>query len=156
MMKRLLQRLLVVSAVALTAAVAFAQLGVVVAASTPKAASSALLLTSASASIKTCDFESRQALLADIDAWLKTAGEAVASLEREARPLAGEARENFQSALRDVKTQEDALKQNLRTAKKSTEDDWPNQRALVASSYTDYAGAIARLEAAASGRAIVR
>lgn len=55
--------------------------------------------------------------------------------------------------MKDVKTQEDMLKQNLRTARKAKEDEWPNQRALLASSYGDYAGAVARLEAAASGSA---
>lgn len=151
MIKKSLQRSSVVAALLLTGTVAFAQLGVVVAGSSPKAASSALLLTSASAAIKACAFESRPALLADIDSRLRAAGEAMAALVRDARPPAGDAREVFEAALKDVKAQEHTLQQHLHAARKAKAADWPSQRALLASSYGDYAGAVARLEAAAAG-----
>jgi hypothetical protein len=152
MFRKSVVRLSVVAALLLTSAVAFAQLGVVVTASSTRAASSALLLTSASASIKICDFPGRNALLADIDARVKTAGEAIEELERDATSLTGEARDDFKSALKDVKSQESALKQNLHTAKKATEESWPEQRTLLASTYGEYAGAVSRLETAAARR----
>jgi hypothetical protein len=150
MTKNLFQRSLIVSALLLAGSVAFAQLGLVVAASPSKAASTALLLTSASTAIKNCAFDSRNALLADIESRVRAARDAVADLEREARSLAGEARDDFKSALKDVRMREGALQESIRTAKRATKDGWPDQRALLASNYGDYAGAVTRLETAAS------
>ena len=150
MLKKLLRRSVVFSALLLSGTAAFAQLGVVVAASGANTASSALLLASASAAIKTCGFESRQSVFSDIDSRMKTAAEAIAQLERDAQRTA---RGDIKSALKDVRTQEGALKENLESATKATEVEWPTQRELLASSYTVYTGAVARLEAAVSGSA---
>jgi hypothetical protein len=128
-----------------------AQLGVAATAGSSQPVTSSLSSASATGAIQTCAFEARNQLLLDIDSRVKIAESRLGNLSSKARTLPTAAQQEFASALDAIKLQGKALKTSMESAQKATTKTWPEMRVALGFSYSDYVGAVARVEKSLAG-----
>jgi hypothetical protein len=114
------------------------------------AAASTILRAGFSAdTIRSANVEERQQLTTNIDKRVETSAEALATLKHEGKPLEGQAKADFKTAMKDVDAREKELKASMKTARKASAEAWADNRAEVAARYEAYTEAVARAENAA-------
>lgn len=93
-------------------------------------------------------FESREAMIADIENRLNNADKALASVRSSSAQMSATGRDQFKAAEDDVKAREKALRKSLRAARNASASGWEAARNQLASDYEAYATALARVDAA--------
>ncbi len=99
--------------------------------------------------IRSTPISSRETVIADIDARLKTSDNAMESMRNSAAQMSAEGRRTFKTADDDVKEKAHALKKSLNAARKASQSEWDNAREKLAADYEAYGAALARVDAAA-------
>lgn len=99
-------------------------------------------------SIRTMSFASRDQMLTDIEARVKSSEKAIASLHNTTSQMGTAGRQQFTTAADDVKAKAKALRKSIKDARKATDAQWDAARAQVASDYEAYAAAVAQIDAA--------
>jgi sensor domain CHASE-containing protein len=146
-------RAAVISAVLLAAtASGVAQLGLAVTAGARQPVSSSLIVASATEAIRACAYEARNQMISDLEARLMATNEAISGLSGGVRSRPKAQQEQFESALKEMKSQEGALRLGMQAAGQATEKTWPQVRAALAFSYIDYVSVVTRAERIGAGR----
>ncbi|HND61015.1 MAG TPA: hypothetical protein PLB90_06005 [Opitutaceae bacterium] len=130
---------------------AFAQIGIT-ADGSGKSISAKLIEASAPSTIACYDFAARNQLYLDVQTRIDAAANALRDLTRRIASKPEQLRDRCNDALKDVRTQEAALKLNLQSVAKATAESWPKVRAIVAQSYVNYVSAVSRVETVVAER----
>lgn len=101
-------------------------------------------------SIRGTERANRQQLSDEIKIKIDASQKAWHSAKSEARPLSGQARDDFKAASKDVENAKERLERSVRKARNADDNEWSQAREQVATDYQAYAEAIARAEAAAN------
>ena len=107
-----------------------------------------LEVTTFGPSIRSMTISSRDQMLADIEARVKTSDQAIASLRGTTSQMSADGRTQFNAASDEVKEKAKALKKSLTEARNATDAQWEAKRAQLAADYEAYAAAVARIDAA--------
>lgn len=99
-------------------------------------------------SIRSMTFASRDQMLNDIEARVKSSEKAIASLHGTTNQMGTAGRQQFNTAADDVKAKAKALRKSLKDARKATDAQWDAARAQLAADYEAYAAAVAQIDAA--------
>lgn len=99
--------------------------------------------------IRTQEIASRDQLLADIDARLKTSESAVRSYRDSSREMSADNRAQFKTMSDDLAAKEKALRKSVQAARKASATEWDAARTQLAADYEAYAAAAAQLDTTA-------
>lgn len=99
--------------------------------------------------IRSAPMSSREQIIADIEARMKTSDTAMDSFRSSASQMSTDGRRTFKAADDDVKEKAAALKKSIRAARKANDAEWDNARAQLAADYEAYGNALVRVDAAA-------
>ncbi|MDP3070881.1 MAG: hypothetical protein Q8N18_11365 [Opitutaceae bacterium] len=124
--------------------IAFAQF------SATDSASAALDRDTTLAAISAAEFDARERLVANVEAKVKSASDAVSALQRKADTLSPDAQKAFKDAHTAARQKADHLKQSLRAAQNAKPEGWTEARSALGARYTVYADALAQLETTAN------
>lgn len=108
------------------------------------------------AAIQASAFEAREQLADDIEARMRAANTALASMRSSAREMNADARSQFRAADDEIKQAERAVRDSLRAARRATTAEWESARTRVASAFQAYADAVSRLDASAGLAPVAR
>lgn len=104
--------------------------------------------------IRSASISTREQVLADIEARMKTSEEAMGSFRSSAAQMSADGRRTFKAADEEVKDKAAALKKSIRAARKANQTEWDSARAQLAADYEAYGAALARLDVAAGVPAV--
>lgn len=97
--------------------------------------------------INVAAYDQRARVLDEVEAHVARAAEAVGALNNRSPSLDSSTLQSFRDALSDARTADTTLKQNIRTAREATAEQWNDARAALTAAYTAYADTLAKLEA---------
>ena len=102
--------------------------------------------------IRAATFESRDAVINDIETRCKACDSAMHSMRGTAGAMSSSGQTQFKSADEQVKSTEKALRKSVKAARKASAQEWDAARAQLASDYEAYAAALASVDVAAGVR----
>lgn len=105
--------------------------------------------TQTAATIRAGVFESREQMLADVEARINVADTAMRGMRSSVRQMSAEGRTQFRAAEDQVKQTERALRNSIKAARKASATEWESARAQLASAFEAYAAALAHVDAVA-------
>lgn len=94
------------------------------------------------------NLNNRTAVLDDLSNRVTASGQAVRQLEQDAVHLGTPARQEFNTAIDDLRAKERALNSSLATARQSENDAWTSARSKLESDFDAYSRAAMRVESA--------
>ena len=98
--------------------------------------------------IRAGTFESRDQVLADVDARLKACDMAISTMRSSSSAMSDSGRTQFNAADEQVKASEKALRKSLKAARKASATEWDAARAQLAADYEAHGLALASVDAA--------
>lgn len=104
--------------------------------------------------IRSASMSTREQLIADIEARMKTSENAMGSFRSTATQMSTDGRRTFKTADDDVKEKAAALKKSIRAARKANDAEWTNARTQLAADYEAYGLALGRVDTAAGVPAV--
>ncbi len=112
-------------------------------------AANSIQVTTFAPTIRMATLGSRESVLTDIEARVKTSDSAMDSFRSSAAQMSTDGRRTFKAADDQVKEKAAALKKSIRAARKANDAEWDNARAQLAADYEAYAAALAQVDLAA-------
>lgn len=104
--------------------------------------------------IRAASFSTREQVIADIEARMKTSDAAMGTFRSSAAQMSADGRRTFKAADDEVKDKAAALKKSIRAARKASDAQWDSARAQLAADYEAYGAALARVDVAAGVPAV--
>lgn len=96
--------------------------------------------------IRSAALASREQVIADIEARMKTSDTALDRVRRSAKEMSADGRRQFSTADDNVKARERELKKSLKAARKANDADWMAAREKLAADYEAYGAALGQVD----------